>query len=167
MQIERVWNYPMATDQYRSLTPEAVLATLRSLPRRYRAELANDPSIDAGTAASAAGLVADAAARVTAWADAVHRAAVLEHPSVTVEPATAAGSASMDQALGALDAAVAHGAEVIDALPTSAWDRSAAVTGTGTQRTVLELAQDCAREGVEHLRQLTALLDKSRRDTHP
>ena len=149
----------MATDQYRRLSPEAILATLRSLPRRYRAELARDPSIDAGTAATAGGLIADGAARITAWADAVHRAAVLEHPSVIVEPATT-GAVSIDQALAALDAAVAHAAQVIDALPTSSWDRSAAVTGTGTQRTVLELAQDCARQGAEHLRQLTTLLDR-------
>jgi hypothetical protein len=155
----------MAADQYRRLSPEAILATLRSLPRRYRSELTTDASLDAGTAASVARLIADSAARITAGADAVHRAAVLEHPSVTIDPAITTGAVSTDQALTALDAAVAHAAEVIDALPTSAWDRSAAVTGTGTHRTVLELAQDCAREGVEHLRQVTTLLDKSARDT--
>jgi len=160
MHTERVWNHLMAPDQYRSLSPEAVLATLRSLPRRYRAELASDPSIDAATAASAAGLITDAAARITVRADAVHRAAVLEHPDVTVEPATAGGAASIDQALAALDAAVAHAAQVIDELPASSWERRA--SAAGTDETVLELAQDCAREGVEHLRQLTALLTTRR-----
>lgn len=158
----------MAPDQYRSLSPEAILATLRSLPRRYRAELANDPSIDLEALArsrggpSPASLIAAAAARVSALADAVHRAAVLEQPSITVAGHTAGAAPSLDAALVALDAAVAHGAEVVDSLPTEAWSRTARVTGAGAggEMTVLELAQDCAREGVERLRELTSLLDR-------
>ena len=60
----------------------------------------------------------------------------------------------------ALDAAAAHAAQVIDELPASSWERRA--SAAGTDETVLELAQDCAREGVEHLRQLTALLTARR-----
>ena len=164
----------MASDQYRSLSPDAVLATLRSLPRRYRAELAHDPSVDVeaevrkagGTSPS--GFVAETAARLSALADAVHRAAVLEHPTVTIAApadATAATAATVDGALGALDRAVAHAAEVIDALPANAWERRANVTGVGsgatpTDLTVLELAQETARIGAEGLRQLGTLLKK-------
>src|SRR5687768_17577181 len=130
----------MAPDQYRSLSPEAVLATLRSLPRRYRAELSNDPSIDfeavarsrQGPGPSPSGLVATAAARITALADAAHRTAVLEHPIVTVAAGTTDGTGSLDAALATLDAAVAHAAQVVDSLPTEAWSRRATVTGTGT-----------------------------------
>lgn len=162
----------MAPDQYRSLSPEAILATLRSLPRRYRAELANDPSIDleaiarGGSGPSPASLVATAAGRVAALADAVHRGAVLEQPSITLAGDTAGAAGSLDAALAALDAAVAHAAQVIDALPTEAWSRVARVTGAGLggEMTVLELAQGCAREGVERLRELTALLDRLKPD---
>jgi hypothetical protein len=157
----------MAPDQYRSLSPEAILATLRSLPRRYRAELANDPSLDLETIArdhdgpSPAQHIATAAARVSALADAVHRAAVLDEPSVTVTLATTADAPSVDAALTALDGAVAHAVQVVDSLPTEAWARTARVAGRET--TVLELTQDCAREGVERLRDLTALLDRVKR----
>jgi len=158
----------MAADQYRSLSPEAILATLRSLPRRYRAELANDPSIDLEAVArehagpSPAELIATAAARITALADAVHRAAVLDQPSVTIAEGTTAVAGSVDTALSTLDAAVAHAVEIVDALPTEAWARTARVAGRET--TVLALAQDCAREGVERLRDLTALLDQIKRN---
>ena len=149
----------MASDQYRSLSPEAVLATLRSLPRRYRAELFADPSIDVTRAAAG---IAGAAARITALADAVHQTAVLDHPSVQTDGAAAGGETSIEQALAALDAAVAHAAQIIDDLPTEAWSRTASVKGA--QRTVLELAQDCARAGAEHLRELTALLNQPKPD---
>jgi hypothetical protein len=170
----------MAPDQYRSLSPEAILATLRSLPRRYRAELANDPSIDLEAVARArggqgptpAGLVSAAAGGISVLADGVHRASVLEQPTVTIPGSTghtgSAGDArSIDQALAALDAAVAHAAEVVDAQPTEAWGRRARVSGgagPSGEMTVLELAQECAREGVEHLRALTALLDDLKHD---
>ena len=149
----------MASDQYRSLSPEAVLATLRSLPRRYRAELFADPAID--VTSTAAG-IADAAARITALADAVHQAAVLDHPSLSVDVAPVGTPRSVDEALAALDAAVAHAAELIDELPTSAWSRTASLKGA--QHTVLELAQDCARAGAEYLRQLTAQLNQQKPD---
>ena len=159
----------MASDQYRSLSPEAVLATLRSLPRRYRAELAHDSSVDVEAEARKAGapspsrFVAETAARVSALADAVHRAAVLEHPNVTIAPPAPATAGSVDAALDALDRAVAHAAEVIDALPANAWERRANVTGLGSGATaidlsVLELAQETARAGAEGLRQLGTLL---------
>ena len=161
----------MASDQYRSLSPEAVLATLRSLPRRYRAELAHDPSVDIEAEARGAGrpspttLVAETAARVTALADAVHRAAVLEHPTVTIAPPSASSARTLQDAIGALDRAAAHAADVIDALPANAWERRANVTGVGsgataTDMSVLELAQDTARAGAEGLRELGALLRK-------
>ena len=159
----------MASDQYRSLSPEAVLATLRSLPRRYRAELAHDPSVDVeaevrkagGTSPS--GFVAETAARLTALGDAVHRAAVLEHPTVTIAAPAGATAGTVDDALGALERAVAHAADVIDALPANAWERRASVTGVGsgataTDLSVLELAQETARVGAEGLRQLGTLL---------
>ena len=158
----------MATDQYRSLSPEAILATLRSLPRRYRAELANDPSIDLEAVArdhdgpSPAQLIATAAARISVLADAVHQAAVLDEPSVTIAPSTTAEAGSVDAAMAALDASVAHAVGIVDSLPTEAWARKARVAGRET--TVLELAQDCAREGVERLRELTALLDQVKRN---
>jgi hypothetical protein len=157
----------MASDRYRSLSPEAILATLRSLPRRYRAELAHDPTDEARGAAarqSPAGFVADTAARVRALGDAVHRAAVLEHPTVTIAPTAASGqSRSVDDALSALDDAVAHAAGVIDALPAAAWERRATVTGLGSGATpadlsVLELAQEAARAGAEGLRELGVIL---------
>ncbi|MEO8697208.1 MAG: hypothetical protein ABI658_27130 [Acidimicrobiales bacterium] len=162
----------MAPDQYRSLSPEAILATLRSLPRRYRAELANDPSIDLEAVArgeggpSPASLIAAAADRVSALADAVRRAAVLEQPTITVTAETAGASPSLDAALATLDTAVTHAAQVVDSLPTEAWSRTARVTGAGAggEMTVLELAQDCAREGVERLRELTSLLDRLKPD---
>ena len=162
----------MATDQYRSLSPEAVLATLRSLPRRYRAELANDPSIDLEALARSRGgpsptsLVAAAGARVSAIADGVRCAAVLEEPSLTIATDASGDATSIDAALTALDAAVAHTVQVVDALPTEAWGRTARVTGAGLsgEMTVLELAQECAREGVERLRSLTALLDQLKTD---
>ena len=158
----------MAPDRYRSLSPEAILATLRSLPRRYRAELANDPSIDLEALARSRGgpspttLIATAATRVSAIADGVHRAAVLEQPTITIAADPPGAATSLDAALAALDAAVAHAAQIVDALPTEAWARTARVTGAGLsgEMTVLELAQECAREGVEHLRELTALLDR-------
>jgi len=161
----------MAPDRYRSLSPEAILATLRSLPRRYRAELANDPSIDLEALARSRGgqsptsIIAAAAARVSARADGVHRAAVLEEPSLTI--ADSPGEAtSIDAALAALDSAVAHAVQIVDALPTEAWGRTARVAGAGLsgEMTVLELAQECAREGVEQLRELTALLDRLKPD---
>jgi hypothetical protein len=156
----------MESDRYKSLSPDAILATLRSLPRRYRAELSGDPSLDTAALASTrgregvspAGLIRDAAARISVLADAVHRAAVLDTPTVDVEPAVTGDPASIDQALAELDAAVTHAAQVIESQPSSAWDRRARVNTS--QPTVLELAQDCAREGVEHLRRLTSLLDE-------
>jgi hypothetical protein len=162
----------MAPDRYRSLSPEAIIATLRSLPRRYRAELANDPSIDLAALARTRGgpsptsNIAAAAARVSARADAVHRAAVLEQPSLTIASDAPNGATSLDGALTALDAALANAVEVVDALPTEAWGRTARVAGAGLsgEMTVLELAQECAREGVEHLRELTALLDQLKPD---
>ena len=162
----------MAPDRYRSLSPEAILATLRSLPRRYRAELANDPSIDLEALARSRGglsptsIIAGAAAQVSARADGVHRAAVLEEPSLTIAEAGPGEATSIDAALAALDAAVAHAVQVVDALPTEAWGRTARVSGAGLsgEMTVLELAQECAREGVEHLRELTALLDRLKPD---
>jgi len=162
----------MAPDRYRSLSPEAILATLRSLPRRYRAELANDPSIDLEALARTRGgpsptsIIAAAAARVSARADAVHGAAVLEQPSLTIATEASNGATSLDGALAALDAALAHAVEVVDALPTEAWGRTARVAGAGLsgEMTVLEVAQECAREGVEHLRELTALLDQLKPD---
>src|SRR5438105_15080452 len=97
----------MESDRYKSLSPDAILATLRSLPRRYRAELTGDPSLDTAALASTrgregaspAGLIHDAAARISALADAVHRAAVLDTPTVNVEPAATGAPASIDQAL--------------------------------------------------------------------
>jgi hypothetical protein len=162
----------MAPDRYRSLSPEAILATLRSLPRRYRAELANDPSIDLEALARSRGglsptsIIAAAAARVSARADAVHRAAVLEEPSLTIAADSPVEATSIDAALAALDGAVAHAVQVVDALPTEAWGRTARVAGAGLsgEMTVLELAQECAREGVEQLRELTALLDRLKPD---
>ena len=161
----------MAADQYRRLSPEAVLATVRSLPRRYRSELAHDPSVDIEADARRAGapsptsFVAETAARLAALADAVHRAAVLEHPNVTIAASTASNARTPEDALGALDRSVAHAAEVIDALPASAWERRANVTGVGsgataTDMSVLELAQETARIGAEGLRELGALLKK-------
>jgi hypothetical protein len=162
----------MASDQYRSLSPEAILATLRSLPRRYRAELANDPSIDleavarGGEGPSPAGIISAAAARVSALADAVHKAAVLDQPSLTVAEAAPGGAGSIDTALAALDAAVAHAAQVVDDQPTEAWARTARVSGAGLtgEMTVLELAQETARSGVERLRELTSRLDQLKHD---
>ncbi|MEO5838369.1 MAG: hypothetical protein ABIQ73_24935 [Acidimicrobiales bacterium] len=162
----------MAPDQYRSLSPEAILATLRSLPRRYRAELANDPSVDLDAVArgmtgpSPATIVATAASRVAALADAIHRAAVFEQPSLTVAGDASTGAPSLDAALGTLDTAVAHAASVVDSLATEAWSRTARVVGGGLggEMTVLELAQECARQGVERLRELTALLDRLKPD---
>ena len=162
----------MAPDRYRSLSPEAILATLRSLPRRYRAELATDPSIDLEALARSRGgpsptsIIAAAAAGVSARADGVHRAAVLEQPSLTIATDAPSEATSLDGALAALDAALAHAVEVVDALPTEAWARTARVAGAGLsgEMTVLELAQECAREGVEHLRELTALLDQLKPD---
>ena len=162
----------MASDQYRSLSPEAILATLRSLPRRYRAELANDPSIDlealarGGSGPSPAAIIATAAARISALADAVHKAAVLDQPSLTVAETTAGDAGSIDAALAALDAAVAHAARVVDDQPGEAWARTARVSGAGLggEMTVLELAQETARAGVERLRELTALLDRLKGD---
>jgi hypothetical protein len=161
----------MASDRYRSLSPEAILATVRSLPRRYRAELVHDTTdpadeLSAGAARSAAGFVAETAARLSALADAVHRAAVLENPTVTIAPAATGATrsvASVEDALQVLDAAVAHAADVIDALPAGAWERKATVTGVGsgataTDLTVLELAQEVARTGAEGLRDLGVLL---------
>jgi hypothetical protein len=164
----------MASDQYRSLSPEAVLATLRSLPRRFRAELAHDPSVDVEAAARRGGgvsptsFVAETAARVSALADAVHRAAVLEHPTVTILPPSTADGGTLDEALRELDSAVAHAAEVIDELPPAAWARRASVTGLGsgatpTELSVLELAQEAARAGAGRLRELATLLKDLRR----
>ena len=147
------------------------LATVRSLPRRYRAELAHDTTdaaedLSEKAARSAAGFVAETAARLSTLADGVRRAAVLDNPTVTIAPAAtgASGSvSSVDDALQRLDAAVAHAAEVIDALPAGAWERKATVTGfgsgaTATELTVLELAQEVARTGAEGLRDLGVLL---------
>ncbi|HUP75276.1 MAG TPA: hypothetical protein VM282_19685 [Acidimicrobiales bacterium] len=162
----------MASDRYRSLSPEAIVATLRSLSRRYRAELANDPSIDldavarGGEGPSPAAIITTASNGVSALADAIHKAAVLDEPSLTIAAATPGDGGSIDAALAALDAATAHAAQVVDDLPTEAWARKARVSGSGLsgEMTVLELAQESAREGVERLRELTALLDKLKRD---
>jgi hypothetical protein len=82
---------------------------------------------------------------------------------VTIAPTTAGAVRTVDDALRALDAAVAHAATVIDGLPAGAWERRATVTGLGsgataTELSVLELAQEVARTGAEGLRDLGALL---------
>jgi hypothetical protein len=55
---------------------------------------------------------------------------------------------------------------VVDDQPTEAWARTARVSGPGLggEMTVLELAQESARAGVERLRELTALLDQLKGD---
>lgn len=145
-----------ATDRYRLLKPADTISTLRSLPRRVRAELFADPQLDprrwsdqpGRDGYGVNGLLRAAGANVAALGDAAGRASVLDGEPTPELVAPSTDPADLDDVLAAFDSQVAAAAARLDAIPASGWARPH----------VLSLAQDAARAGAEAVRQLARLV---------
>lgn len=130
----------------RTITPPDAIATIRSLPRRYRSALGSVPDDDKheqvlattppGEEHSPIGLVMSVADTLAAHAGV---------PS--------SGGTSSDDALRALESAATALADQLDEIKGEAWLE--ATDGATPQ----DRAHEAAHAGVHHLRQLPSLID--------
>lgn len=139
------------------LSPEDVVAALRSYPRRFRELLTSVDEADVPTEAIEH---ADHVARSLAMLGEAIRQ-VLVHNEPTLMPAVAddaarewahAGASSVDDALAFLDMEANALADTLEDVPSDAWMRRGTVAGSGVSMSALDLAREAVRTGSEHLR---------------
>ena len=145
------------------LSPEDIVAALRSYPRRFRELLT---SVEPHDVPAEAIEHADHVARSLALlGEAMRQVLVQDEP--TLMPAVAddaqrewahAGATSIDDALAFLDMEAHALAEAVGDVSSAAWTRQGKVAGSGQSLSALDLAREAVRTGADHLRAAERLL---------
>ena len=145
------------------LSPEDIVAALRSYPRRFRELLT---SVEPHDVPAEAIEHADHVARSLALlGEAMRQVLVQDEP--TLMPAVAddaqrewahAGATSIDDALAFLDMEAHALADAVADVPSAAWTRQGKVAGSGQSLSALDLAREAVRTGADHLRAAERLL---------
>ena len=132
-----------------SLSPPDAVVALRSLPRRFRAQVPGDAD-DTRTGDVAAAAVR-AAASIAAIAVQLHQVLVEESPSLAGPPDPApAQLVSADEAVDRLTHVVTYVAALAAAQPAQAWTRVGRRGGSTVS--AAELIRDAVHAGVHELR---------------
>lgn len=147
------------------LSPEDVVAALRSYPRRFRELLT---SVEPHEVPAEAIEHTDHAARSLALlGEAMRQVLVQDDP--TLMPAVAddaqrewahAGAWSIDDALAFLDMEAHALADAVADVSSEAWTRRGTVAGSGASMSALDVAREAVRTGSEHLRAAEQSLSK-------
>ena len=147
------------------LSPEDVVAALRSYPRRFRELLT---SVDPDELPAAAIEHADHVARSLALlGEAMRQVLVQDGP--TLMPAVAddsqrdwahAGAWSVDDALAFLDMEAHALADAAADVSAEAWTRRGTVAGSGQSISALDVAREAVRTGSDHLRAAEHLVSR-------
>ncbi|HEX4819621.1 MAG TPA: hypothetical protein VFV00_05400 [Acidimicrobiales bacterium] len=145
------------------LSPEDIVAALRSYPRRFRELLT---SVEPHDVPAEAIEHADHVARSLALlGEAMRQVLVQDEP--TLMPAVAddaqrewahAGATSIDDALAFLDMEAHALADAVADVSSAAWTRQGKVAGSGQSLSALDLAREAVRTGADHLRAAERLL---------
>jgi len=145
------------------LSPEDVVAALRSYPRRFRELLT---SVDEEDLPAEAVEHADHAARsLGLLGEAMRQVLVQDEP--TLMPAVAddsarewahAGASSVDDVLTFLTTEANALADAVAGVSSEAWTRRGTVAGSGAAMSALDIAREAVRTGADHLRAAEAAL---------
>lgn len=158
------------TDQFDSLAPRDILITLRSLERRVAAvvgQVRSDPELFAqidspnSSGSSFADIASNGASNISSLAHALATAAraTRKMNKGDFEPAHVITRLPLEEAqdqIGSSSSALADG---LDKLNADDWSATVAVDGRGDY-TVVDLAREVARRGVNTLRDLQTRLDQ-------
>lgn len=138
------------------LSPEDIVAALRSYPRRFRELLT---SVDEQDVPAAAIEHADHVARSLGMLGEALRQ-VLVHDEPTLLPAVAddsardwahAGASSIDDVLAFLGMEANALADAVKDVASDAWTRRGTVAGSGSSMSALDVAREAVRTGADHL----------------
>jgi hypothetical protein len=139
------------------LSPEDVVAALRSYPRRFRELLT---SVDESEVPAEAIDHADHVARSLALlGESMRQVLVKDEP--TLLPAVAddsgrewahSGASSIDDVLAFLTMEANALADAVADVPAEAWTRRGVVAGSNRPMSALDIAREAARTGSDHLR---------------
>lgn len=145
------------------LSPEDVVAALRSYPRRFRELFA---SVEEQDLPAEAVEHADHVARSLALlGEALRQVLVQDDPALM--PAVAddstrewahAGASSVEDVLAFLTMEANALADAVADISSNAWTRRGTVAGSGTSMSALDLAREAVRTGSDHLRAAERLL---------
>ena len=145
------------------LSPDDIVAALRSYPRRFRELLT---SVDPNDVPAEAIEHADHVARSLALLGQAMRQ-VLVHDGPTLMPAVTddaqrewahTGTWSIDDALAFLDMEANELAGAVGAVSSQAWTRAGTIAGSGQSISALDVAREAVRTGSDHLRSAERLL---------
>lgn len=160
-------------DRYDSLQPVHLIATMRSLPRRYRAAVTGHPELSPVEVGALVTPEPDGRRVVDLIGDTVRTLALVERSLELVVlgdhvvPAAAVDSSerhwptdcdTLGVELDALDDVATALADRIESVGDRDWERTGRLTGGGTV-TAIELAREAARTGAEHLRAIERLAE--------
>jgi len=147
------------------LSPDDVVAALRSYPRRFRELLT---SVDEEDLPAEAVERADHVARsLGLLGEAMRQVLVQEVPSLL--PAVAddaarewahAGASSVDDVLAFLTMEANGLADAAADVSSDAWTRRGAVAGSGASMSALDVAREAVRTGADHLRAAQQLISR-------
>ena len=145
------------------LSPEDIVAALRSYPRRFRELLT---SVEPHDVPAEAIEHADHVARsIALLGEAMRQVLVQENP--TLMPAVAddgqrewahTGAGSVDDALAFLEMEANAMADAVADVSSQAWTRRGTVAGSGQVLSALDIAREAVRTGSDHLRAAERLL---------
>jgi hypothetical protein len=156
----------MVNDRYSGLNPGAVVAALRSFPRRYRAALSSDPTRapdELGTQRSRAGrpvleLLTNTVGTLGQLCHALHKVLVADHPPAL--PAIVTGNSAhvattraptVSALLEELDEVAQRSAEMVSSAPSESLLRVGHAP-EGTEVTALDIGRQSVRVAAENLR---------------
>jgi hypothetical protein len=157
-------------DQFDSLAPRDILITLRSLERRIDGvvgQVRSDPDLFAqidslnSSGSSFADIVSDGATRLSILSEALATAARATRKigKGDFEPAPRSSRLSIEDAQDQIGTSASSLADSLEKLAADDWSAAVAVNGEG-DLSVVDLAREVARRGVNTLRDLQTRLDQ-------
>ena len=147
------------------LSPEDIVAALRSYPRRFRELLT---SVEPHEVPAEAIEHADHVARALAMlGEAMRQVLVRDDPILMGAIAddsqrewAHAGAWSIDDALAFLDMEAHALADAVADVPSAAWTRHGSIAGSGQQLSALDIAREAVRTGSDRLRSAQRLISR-------